>query len=89
MRPYNLNHSIERYLQKSASLGRRELNTMLSPSLRVLWTRVVRGIPNGFAGISEKRHILAADFTANPERVVTLFGTNGLPLGSPVTFQNA
>jgi hypothetical protein len=33
--------------------------------------------------------ILAADFTANPERVVTLFGTNELPLGSPVTFQNA
>ena len=33
--------------------------------------------------------LLAEDFADNPERVVTVYDTNGLPLGSPVAFQNA
>jgi Carboxypeptidase regulatory-like domain/TonB dependent receptor len=33
--------------------------------------------------------LLAGDFTQNPERVVTLFDALGLPIGSPVTYQNA
>ncbi len=32
--------------------------------------------------------LLAADFGANPDRIVTLFGANGLPSLSPATFVN-
>ncbi len=33
--------------------------------------------------------LLAGDFTANPERVVTNYNGLGLPIGLPVTYQNA
>lgn len=33
--------------------------------------------------------LLAGDFTANPERIVTVYNNLGVPLGPPVTFQNA
>lgn len=33
--------------------------------------------------------LLAADFDANPARVVSLFDTTGLPIGTPVTYTNA
>lgn len=33
--------------------------------------------------------LLAGDFTENPERVITLFDPQGLPLGPPVALQNA
>ena len=33
--------------------------------------------------------LLAGDFTANPERIVTLYDNAGVPLGPPVTYQNA
>ena len=33
--------------------------------------------------------LLAGDFTANPERIVTLYNDAGVPLGPPVTYQNA
>ena len=33
--------------------------------------------------------LLAGDFTANPERIITLYDDLGVPLGPPVTYQNA
>ncbi len=33
--------------------------------------------------------LLAADFVDNPTRVVTFYDDSGIPIGSPVTFQNA
>ncbi len=33
--------------------------------------------------------LLAGDFTQNPERIVTLYNEQGVPLGPPVTYQNA
>lgn len=33
--------------------------------------------------------LLAGDFTQNPERIVTLYNDLGVPLGPPVTYQNA
>lgn len=33
--------------------------------------------------------LLAGDFTQNPERVVTLYNELGVPVGPPVTYQNA
>ncbi len=46
---------------------------------------IVRG---GVGVFYDRLPLLAGDFTQNPSRELTLFGTNGLPLGPPLVYQN-
>lgn len=47
---------------------------------------ILRG---GIGLFYDRVSLLAGDFTQNPERVITLFDSQGVPLGPPVTFENA
>jgi hypothetical protein len=47
---------------------------------------IIRG---GLGVFYDRVPLLAGDFTQNPERIVTYFNSEGLPTGSPITFQNA
>ena len=65
--------------------------TSLAPRLGFVYTPDSRGntIVRAGIGIFESRvPLLAGDFASNPTRVVTMFDSNGLPLGPAVTFQN-
>jgi Carboxypeptidase regulatory-like domain len=47
---------------------------------------ILRG---GIGVFYDRAPLLAGSFTSNPTRVVTLFDAQGMPIGQPVTFQNA
>jgi hypothetical protein len=52
-------------------------------------TKGGKSILRGGAGVFYDRlPLLAGDFTQNPTRQVTLFDTNGVPLGPPTIYQN-
>jgi hypothetical protein len=47
---------------------------------------IIRG---GLGVFYDRVPLLAGDFTQNPERIVTIFNSQGMPIGPPITFQNA
>lgn len=52
-------------------------------------SRTGRTVIHGGAGVFYNRvAMLAADFPENPNRTITLYGPDGLPLGPPITYTN-
>jgi hypothetical protein len=70
-------------LGKAAAVGPR-LGVVYAPGSSA--RTILRG---GIGVFYDRAPLLAGSFTSNPTRVVTLFDTQGIPIGSPVTFQNA
>jgi hypothetical protein len=65
--------------------------TAISPRLGLVFSPGTRGktIFRGGVGVFYDRlPLLAGDFTQNPTREVTLFDTQGAPLGPPVAYRN-
>jgi hypothetical protein len=65
---------------------------MLAPRLGVVCAPGLRGkmiLRGGIGLFYDRVPLLAGSFANNPDRVVSLFDPRGIPVGPPVTFQNA